>query len=206
MKRYPCALVLLATAVMALTLPSTALAADVYHFRGKTAWAELYSFDPAGCISTSVWLFVAENRYQAAPGAPTNSAWVDLSIYQWNYCTYEFSCSYGSAALPDGAFRATGNLASATLNTTINVEDCFTGPARAVPVALTWTGEGEVTQTHSNTSYHFPGYRYRNRSNGQSRNAQVSGSVTVDGVNLAADASAYGYLTANSGGTVFIEK
>lgn len=206
MKRYTCALSLLAAVVVAFALPSTAFAADIYHFRGANASAEFYSYDPATCMTTSVWVYVGESRSKTSPGPMTGIAWVDLSIYHYNYCTYETSCLYGSAALPDEAFRMIGNFASATLNTTVEVVECYTGAPQAVPVALTWTGEGDVAQVNNHTSYHFPGYRYTYRQHGQSRSAQVSGSVTVGGMNFTKGASAYGYLSSSNTGTVFINR
>lgn len=204
MRRSVCAL--LAATVVMLALPSTVLAADVYHFRGKTASASFYTFDAASCIRTSVALNVYESRIKSAPGAGTETAWADVIIYHWNNCTSEESCSYGGANLSDGDFQVRGNLASATLNTEIELFDCFTGVPQTVPFAITWTGVGEVESGRSHSSYHYPGYRYTSHSDGQSRYAAVSGSITIDGVNLIAGAESNGSLTSSRSGSVTIQK
>lgn len=204
MKRSTCALMLFAAAVL-LALPSAALGAETYHFRGKTASASFYDFDPVSCTSTSVWVNVYENRYKAGPGPATGSSWFDVSIYSWNSCTYQEVCAYGGAPLADDALQFGGNLASATLNTTVQLSDCFTGEPENASVALTWTGDGDLVSTKSHSSYHYPGYRYMSQSQGQYRYSVVSGSVTVDGVNVIEGASSYGSLSSSNGGTVFIQ-
>jgi hypothetical protein len=204
MKRYTC--VLLVAAIVALSLPAAALAADAYHFRGKNAWADFYSYDVASCTGTSVWVSAYESRYKSGPGPGTETAWADISIYSWNDCTYEQTCAYGNVQLANGAFQVSGHLASATLNTTVELFDCSTGLPETVPVAITWTGEGEVSSAKSHNSYHYPGYRYTSRSQGQSRYAPASGSVTVDGVNLIAGAEGYGSLSSSTNGSVLVQK
>jgi hypothetical protein len=204
MKRSTCALILFAAAV-ALTLPSAAFGADTYHFRGKTASASFYDFDPGSCTSTSVWLNAYENRYKSEPGPATGTAWADISIYAWNDCTYQEVCAYGGVQLSNGALQFGGNLSSATLNTTVELADCFTGAPLSASISLTWTGEGELSSSRSNSSYHYPGYRYTSHSQGQYRYTVASGSVTVNGVNVIEGASSYSSLNSTNGGTVVIQ-
>jgi hypothetical protein len=203
MKRYTCVLTLIAAALAALVLPSTALAVENYHFRGKTAWGNSYSIDATGCISTSVYFFATEDRFQDPPGPPADSAAASIGIFQWNECTYEtLTCLYASVALPNDAFSLANNLASATLNTTLQAYNCSTGDTQPVSVAITWTGEGDVFRGNSHSSYHYPGYRVSYRSNGQSRSATPSGSVTFGGTTLALE-NGFGYLSIANSGEVY---
>lgn len=201
MKKSAC-VVMLCAAVLALSLPSAALAADVSHFRGKSAVTDFYSFDPNTCITVSGYIFASENRYQDPPGPATPTASASVSFYQWNECTYEtLACVSGSVTLPDG-FQVNGNLGSATLNTTIAGYDCLTGEPASVSVAVTWTGDGEATQNRYHSQYSYPGYRAMYRFNGQTRNATVSGSVTFGGTTSALENS-YGYLAVANSGTFY---
>lgn len=204
MKRSTCALRLLAAVLAVLVLPSMALAAtDVYHFRGKTAVMEFFETDPTGCIYTSVTVFATESRYHSAPGSPTSSAWADVSIYQWNSCTYEdLICAYGSSALPSGAFTMANNLSSATVNATVETYDYCSGISQPASFAVTWTGDGQIVRGKSNSSYHYPGYHTSYRSNGSSSDATGSGSMTVGGTTVPLE-NGLGYLSSASNGSIY---
>jgi len=205
MKRYTCVLTLLAIVLTSLALPAIAGAAESYRFRGKTAYANLDTIDPTGCIVSSLNVFASEERFQDAPGAPTASAAAYVSIFQWNNCTFQtVTCTYGSVPLPDGAFDMKGNIASATLTTTIAGYDCFSGDPRSVSIAVHWSGEGDVFHANSHSSYHSPGYLISFRSNGQRRDALPSGSVTFDGTTLSFEnGNTYGSLDVVANGSIY---
>jgi len=205
MKRYTCVFSLLAALLTTLALPSTALA-ETSHFRGKTAGGDFYSFDEASCISTSIYTFATESRSQVSGGGSTDGTSASISIYQWNDCTYEeVTCLYGSISPSNSEFNMAGNLASATLNATFQTYDCLTGATQPVSAAITWTGEGDISRGHSNSSYSYGGYRTSYRSNGQSRYATLGGSVTFGGttLNLGNAYYSYGYLSNANGGTIY---
>jgi hypothetical protein len=206
MKRYTCVFALLAAVLTTLALPSTVLA-ETSHFRGKTANGDFYSFDPASCISTSVYTFATESRSQVSPGGgSTDGTSASISIYQYNDCTYEeVTCLYGAISPSSSEFNMAGNLASATLNATFEAYNCLTGATQPVSVAITWTGEGDVSRGNYHSSYSFGGYRSSYRSSGQFRYATLSGSVTFGGttLNLENDYYSYGSLSVSSGGTVY---
>jgi hypothetical protein len=98
-----------------------------------------------------------------------------------------------------------GNLSSATLNTTFEAFSCLSGSAQPVSVALTWTGEGDISRGTTHTSYSYGSYRYSYRSNGQSRYAPISGTVTFGGTTLNLESSFYGYgfLSIANSGTIY---
>jgi hypothetical protein len=208
MKRYTCVLTLLAVVLASLALPITARAAESYRFRGKTAYASSYASDPTTCISTSLYVFATEDRFQDSPGAPTDSAVAYASAFQWNDCTLQtVACVYGSVLLPDGAFNMTGHLASATLTVTIPGFDCLSGNPRSLSVALHWSGEGDVFHGNSHSSYHYPGFLVSYRSIGQTREALPSGSVTFEGTTLSFENGVtYGELDIAANGSIYSTK
>jgi hypothetical protein len=202
MKRFTCALTLLAAVLALLVLPSTAQAAEISFFRGKTAVVEFYSTDPTGCLVTSVTVFAYENRYFSPPAPHDNNAGADVTIHLFNTCTWEqMACGAGSFDLPDGAFNFNGFLASATLNATGKVHDFCTGTDRPITVALTWTGEGEIVSGRSHSSTHSPGYHVSYRQSGQQRDATVAGSMTLEGTPLSLG-TGLGYFTKTNNGTI----
>ena len=200
MKRFTCVLTLLVLAV--LVLPATAQAAEISFFRGKTASVEFYATDPTGCFVTSVTVFASDNRYFSPPAPLETEAWADVTIHLFNSCTWEqLTCGAGSFALPAGAFNVAGLLTSATLNATGEVHDGCTGTDRPITVALTWTGEGDLSRGRSRSSSHSPGNHVWYRQSGQQRDATITGSMTLDGTPLSLD-NGNGYLTKTNNGTI----
>jgi hypothetical protein len=202
MKRNTCALTLLAAVLAVPVLPATARA-EISHFRGETASLNSYSYDATGCISTSVYVFATESREHSQPGSSTSGASASFSLYQYNECTgVELACVSGAVALPNGAFDVSGNLASATLNTTIEAYDYCNDTTSPVDIALTWTGDGQVFQGRVHQTFHYPDYRQTFRSQGKSSNATVSGSVTFEGTSVPLE-NGYAYLSNVNSGTIF---
>ena len=202
MKRFTCALTLLAAVLTVLVLPSAAQAAEVSFFRGKTAIVEFYSTDPTGCFVTSVTVFASEDRSFSPQALQEANASADFTIHLFNSCTGEqMACGVGSFDLPDGALNVAGPLTSATLNAAGEVHDICTGADRPVTVALTWTGEGELASVRSHYSTHSPGQHAVYRQNGQQRDATAAGSMTLDGTPLSLG-TGIGYLSKTNNGTI----
>lgn len=202
MKRSTCALTLLAAVLAVLVLHSTAQAAEISFFRGKTAVVEFYSTDQTGCLVTSVTVYASENRYFSPQAPLENNAWADVTIHLFNSCTWEqTACGAGSFDLPDGAFNVAGPLASATLSATGEVHDGCTGTDRPITLALTWTGEGEIAAGRSHSSMHSSGYHVSYRQSGQQRDATVAGGMTLDGMPLSLG-NGMGYLSKANNGTI----
>jgi hypothetical protein len=200
MKRFTCALILLGLAV--LVLPSAVQAAEVSFFRGKTASVEFYSIDPDGCLVSSVTTFVNESRNSSPAGAQESEAWADATVHRFNRCTGEqIICGMASFEVPDGAFKVANPLASATLNVEGAFYDFCGGTDRSITVALTWSGEGDLSSGRSHSSFRSPGYHVSYRQSGQEREATVTGSMIVDGVPLSLD-NGDGYLANTRNGTI----
>jgi hypothetical protein len=184
--------------VLSLSLPAIAATTTKYQFKGQNAYASFYQYD--GCNSTSVYVNAFTSRTKDGPGAPTEQMGADLSYYNYNYCTETYSSGYGSS--PNANFTIDNQLDSATLNGTFTVYDYSSGTNKTASVALTWTGTGFASSGKSNYTYQTPTSITRYRSNGSYRDAQVTGSVTIDGINLIANLSGYGSLNSSKSGTL----
>jgi len=206
MKRVPCALILLSAVLTVLVLPSAALAADITHFRGKTASVEFYALDPATCITTSVTVFATESRTRNLQEPPANSASANVTVHQFNSCTWEnLVCASGSFDLPDGAFDIDNNLTAASVTATAELYDICSGTNRSIDLAVTLAGAGELLRTNTRYSSQYPGYRVVYRHRGQSRDATAAGSLIVDGTPLPLE-NGNGYLTNATSGTITIDR
>jgi hypothetical protein len=195
-----------ALTVLSVTLPAMAATTDSYQFRGQNAYADFYQSDE--CSSSSVSVFAAENVSKSAPGAPT--AQKDAHIYYStsNWCKGTYSYGHGTAANVD--FQATNQLNSASLKGTFTVSEyspeATDGTTKTVDVALTWTGDGETFRGSSHSHYQWMGGISNYRSVGSSRNAKVSGNVTMDGKNLISNMSGFAQLSSSNSGSMQVTR
>ncbi|MCX7592700.1 MAG: hypothetical protein N2235_02850 [Fischerella sp.] len=192
-----------AFAVLSLSVPALAATTTKYQFKGESAYATFSQYD--GCNSTYVDIYAFNSITKNQPGAPTSQKEAFVSYSNYNYCTGEGSYGYGSIANPN--FTINKSLNSANLNDTFTVYDYSSGTNKTLNVALTWTGTGDTYRGNYHSHSQGPGYISKYRGAGASREAQVSGSVTLDGANLIANLSSYGYLySSNSGSLEIIKK
>lgn len=197
---------IIGASVAALTLASPSSAAtDTFQFRGENAYAQFRQESSDGCASTVVDVWAYNDVVRNEPGPPTRQSRANVSYGTYNWCTGSFSGGYGSST--DVTFNANANLSSASLTATVPVFDYSNGSTKNITVAVNWTGTGEVSRGRENSSNSGPGYVYRSRYNGSSRQAQASGSITLDGSSLFTNAAAnFGYLGSSSSGSVTITR
>lgn len=184
-------------ATLSFSLPAVAATTTKYQFKGQNASASFYQYDE--CNSTSAYITAFTSRVKEGPGAPTAQMGADLYYYNYNYCNGTYSEGYGSS--PDANFTIDNQLSSASLNGTFVVYDYWSGTTKTASVALTWTGIGSTSNDKYSYTYQTPTYMTRYRSNGTSREAQVTGSINVDGTNLINSSSSYGYLSSSRSGS-----
>lgn len=174
--------------------------AEIFRYRssGDSATASFSTGDATGCVWTYVDVYVNENQVRVEAGPSEPATYVNLSLFGFDLCqgTYIYDL-YANAIVPDSAFRISGNLQSASLQTTVEAYNWMTGAVESMTLDLTWTGEGDVHRGHNNNHSSYPGVRYMSRSNGSYRVAVPSGSVTFQGTNLLA-AAQYVYGSLNS--------
>jgi hypothetical protein len=184
------------------TVPALAATATKYQFKGNNASASFYQSDDCGYNSVSVYGF--DNSTKSGPGAPVSQTGAYLYYSSYNFCTE--TQSYGEGFGENVTFT-TNKLNSAALNGTFTVYDYNSGSTKTATVNLTWTGTGDTYRGKFNSSYQGTGYLSRYRSTGSSRDAQVSGNVTLDGTDIIANlTSSYASLSTSSSGDLYIIK
>jgi hypothetical protein len=163
----------------------------------------IFSFDPSGCISTTVSVFAYEQVIlgQPSPGSPESA--VHLLIRQFDTCGGETLLDAEAfSSLADSDLRISGNLGSATLNTTVNVYDSVSNSYFDVLIDLTWTGTGSLLHYNRHFKDIWPGAGCKEleHSNEALRYAEASGTVSDGTTNFASGSSydPYTYLFSNN--------
>ncbi len=204
-KRLFVALVL---ALIWIALPvMSALAGDIFLFRGQSADSFFSSADPTGCILTNVGVFANDGKFQSPPGSGSTSSGAFIFIDQFTVCPF-FSpllSAFGSASLAGPDFQVLGQLNSATLDTTIPVFDFVSGSTLSADVDLTWTGTGALSRSNSHFHFQSPGFIVNGHFNGASRPAEASGSVSIGGTNFTPQPSVFAQIISAKSGEVIIE-
>jgi len=172
-------------AMAALLLVSLAVPAhadsQVFHgtFNGVHADATLSASD--GCFDTYVSLLIDKGRFREGNGAPTDATELAMEITKYDHCTGRLISDAFALTrnVPDSAFQADTKLASAILDTNVQLEDADTLATFVVAVHVTWTGTGEVftEHTHDRQVLNEGSYIYLANSNESSRDATADGSV-----------------------------
>ena len=161
------------------------------------------SYDPSGCVSTTVSVFAYEQVIlgQPSPGSPESA--VHLLITQFDTCDGGTLLSVDAfSSLADSDLQISGNLGSATLNTTINVYDAVSNSYFDVLIDLTWTGTGSLLHYNRHFKNIWPGAGCKEleHSNEALRYAEASGIVSDGTTNFASGSSydPYTYLFSNN--------
>lgn len=184
--------------VLTLSLPAMAAVTNKYQFKGNNAYANFYTYDECGY--SGVYVSVYNSITKDGPGAPTSQAQANLDYYSYNYCTGVYSSGSGSIQNPN--FTIDNQLDSATLKGTFTVYDYSSSTTKTADVDVTWTGLDSSSKGKSTYIYQTPTSITRYRSTGEYRDAKVSGTVTLDGINLIANSSSYGSLSSSTNGTL----
>lgn len=183
--------------VLSISLPVVAATTTRYQFKGQNAYASFYQYDECNSKYISVSAFTS--RTKDGPGTPTAQMGVDLYISNYNFCTGDSSSGYGSS--PNANFTIDNQLNSATLTGTFPVTDYSSGTTKTVDVNLTWTGTGSSTKGRNNSFSQTPTSIWRYRSNGEYRDAQITGSITLDNSNLITNTNSYATLSSSTYGS-----
>ena len=161
------------------------------------------SFDPSGCISTTVSVFAYEQVILGQPSPGSRESAVHLLIRQFDTCEgITLLDAEAFPSLADSDLQISGNLASATLNTTVNVYDSVSNSYFDVLIDLTWTGTGSLLHYHRHFKDIWPGAGCKalEHSNEALRYAEASGTVSDGTTNFASGSSydPYTYLFSNN--------
>jgi hypothetical protein len=183
--------------------PTGVSAAEIFHFKGRSADAIFSSTDPSGCIVTDVFLLITDHLSPPPPGSETDSAGIYLGIFQYNRCTAtQLLAASTIAPLSKTDYQIAGNLNSATLQTTVSMFDTVSSTSFDVTVDLTWTGTSE--RIHQNTHFNdnFEGCHYLLRSNNTYRLAEAVGTVSDGLTNFTSEPSLEGHIGSTMLGSI----
>lgn len=173
-----------------------------YQVKGENASASFYQYED--CSYTSIYVSAFDNLTKDAPGAPTTQqgAYIDYSTY--NYCTGAYSYGYGFS--DNASVTISNSLQSATLTGSFTLYNYYLGTSQTANVNLTWTATGNTYRSNSHSHSQGQGYLSNYRSKNTSRDAEVTGSITIDGTEVIAGLSSYGYLSSSNSGSLTIYK
>jgi hypothetical protein len=191
-----------ALAIIVLAIPALAASNNKYQFRGNSAYAYFEQYDDCNYTYVSVNAF--DNVTKSGSGTSTSQKEAYVYYSKYNYCTGIGSYSYGSVINPN--FNTQGGLKSASLNTIIPLYDENTGTSKTAQVNLTWTSTGDTFRGKYQSQNQAPGYMFRYRSNGSWSDAQIAGSLTIDGTNVIENLSSYASLNQSNSGSIEIIK
>jgi hypothetical protein len=117
-----------------------------------SADATFESYDPTGCISTEVAVFVRGAKVDSS-GSASEQAKVHLSVTVLNECEdLALLKAEGKAKLRDGEFRVSPDLKSAALSATVSMSVYGSKDKFDATVALTWTSVEEAVSADVRTA------------------------------------------------------
>ena len=168
-------------------------------YQGMSADAAFSVIDPSGCVETYVHVFGAEQAVKQGPGKPVGRPLAEVSLFQFNYCTFETLQAFGQT--DDAAFDADNRLNEARLRASIPTD----AEAR-VEVDLTWTGTGALFSASQRERFRVPGQMETTWFKGVFREAAVTGTVVVDGENLTLGESDFAQVVRARSGQLIMER
>ena len=195
-----------------LALGSEAQAAQKYSYRTKGNTATYSASSSTDCGYESLSVYVFEER---TSGSQVSYDAVNVDYARYDFCTGEYTYGYGTFS---GADFDVKKLQSASVDGTGSFElvSCdysegggdtdggFIDPCvystSAISLNLDWVGTGETYKDRYVQVSSTPSARYKYTQNGQSREAAVTGSISIDGTPLSLS-DGYGSLSFSSSAT-----
>jgi hypothetical protein len=194
-------MVMLALVLAVFSQSSSALAADVYKFKGYSASSYFYSIDDSGCIATGGTVFVFENISHSPPGPGGYETDVLIDFFQQDICTGTLLMSASNRAPAEIIeFDVAGNLDSVTLQAIVPMFDYGNNIAFDLTVDLTWTGTSSIGHQNSQYKETFEGCHYSLKNNSAFRYAEASGTVSDGTMNFTPQPSIQGTIFLAKGG------
>ena len=166
----------------------TALAVNMFKFKGQVANASFSSVD--GCIQTIVGLFAVEAAVQDHPDRRGPYSSVNIFMSQYDLCTStQVLVAQGVADLAEEAFQIDPKLEWARLITTVTLRDRQTANTFDITIDLAWTGIAPVTRQHNNIHFGDEECKVHSRFVGRFRESEAIGTVTNGITNFARESS-----------------
>ena len=196
----------LALALVVFAFPTAIQAgADVFHYSFKGQYAVAYFYSGDECSFTYANVFANDGSIKTE-GKPEVVSYASIYVSQYDYCIGTYLDAYGSAELAEEGFQIDKKLTSATLDTTIEVYDYYSGNSFPVSISISWTGSGDISSGKYHSHFQGFGYSSNYRSNGSSRDAEASGTVSGGTINFTPESDSYGYMGSANEGTLYMYK
>jgi len=173
---------------------------------GQTASSFGSQTDPTGCISTSVFVFVSDDREQTVPATGQSSSTLFLfQVNQFDFCLGTFTGIFVSPGtqLADSDFMVSPSGQKASLNAILPGTDTSGSPVN-LEVHLTWTALGS---SHCGGEYvvQTPDFVSHFVMKNPSQLASLAGSITFGSTTLAVQTDSGG-IGSNRTSIVTIQK
>ena len=177
---------------------------DKFQFRELGADAIFERIE--GCILTDVFLAGAEQAVKTGPGKPGTGPFVFVAVAVINICTDRFLRDISGIA-DQATFSADRvKLNEARLQATVEAFDAVSEEEVQVTVDLAWTGFGAPFIQVSNNHIRQGGIRIHERFKGTFRDANATGTVSVDGETVASGAAEFGEVFKVKRGDLELER
>jgi hypothetical protein len=175
----------------------------VLQFRGLSASAE-FSGSLDACTTAYAYISAFTQVSHSRGGPPTRGEGAYVSYSTYNHCTG--TSSYASGFSEDAI--VSGNRMGLSVSTTALLYDYYTGAYRTAVLELVFTPNGAYS---SRESYHStsttPFERINFRFNGRYASSDVSGTLTVDGVEVLSPLTLWdASISESNTGTVIIQR
>jgi hypothetical protein len=177
----------LAMLLMSVAVPSSAAIISKTSFKSENANASFFEATPITCddgsegsLDTSVFVGAFAQVVKSTSPIPSTSE-AFASYFQFNTCTGEFISAFQSVPNPDYQQSGTN---SAALNVTFELFDSTGAFAGFLDVGLIFTGGGPTTRQNFHGITHSGDFIFKFKSNGDFREAALSGTITFNGDDL----------------------
>lgn len=192
--KHVVAVVLALLVALVLALPAAAQSGETFRYKGKVADAVFSNVE--GCVGTDVLVSAQDSKGRQVPqqgsGAPSEAV---VQIYKYDACAPApgpeepvpgpgaqepemLMAAFGVVPLGASDFVMSKNLATAALDTTVQMTDESSGSTFSVKVDLTWKATAAPRRFKERYSYETTGFSFSGRVRGTTRVASASGSVS----------------------------
>ena len=161
-------------------------------FQLRQLGADAFFEHVEGCILTDVFVGSAQEAVKTGPGKPAAGPFVFVGIGVINLCTDRVLRDI-SGQTDQASFSADRvKLGEARLQATVPAFDFVNDEAVQVTVDLAWTSFGTPIVQVSNNHIRQGGLRIHEQFKGRFRDADATGTVSVEGETVASGASLFG--------------
>jgi len=169
-----------------------------YKFEGDNAYADFSS--TSGCVSAYITVWAGDSAAKDGPGKPATSSVATIQVNGYDSCAQQYIFGYGSADLSPDAFKVQGPLQSATLKATVQL-CCNQNGYFPASANLTWTGTGAISKSKTSYTSKSPTCKTSYLSEGESRYALLTGSLTMLGTAFTPPPGSYANIASSKNGS-----